>query len=50
MYKVEDAKAQSGKPTRVYTIEDGASYVFVALSTKGGYWMLTNEPMAQKLV
>lgn len=44
VYKVEDAKAQSGKATRVYTIEDGASYVFVALSTKGGYWMLTNEP------
>ena len=43
VYKVEDAKAQSGIATRVETIEDGASYVFVALSSKGGYWMLTNE-------
>lgn len=44
VYKVEDVKAQQGTATRATAIEDGASYLFVALSSKGGYWMLTNEP------
>ncbi len=44
VYKVEDAKAQQGTAIRVTAIEDGASYLFVALSSKGGYYMLTNEP------
>ena len=42
-YKVEDSKAQQGTAVRVDAIESGASYVFVAKSTAGGYWMLTNE-------
>lgn len=40
VYKV----ASESTATRVEAIEDGASYIFVAESTKGGYWMLTNEP------
>lgn len=43
VYKVEDAKAQQGTAARVDAIESGASYIFVAKSTAGGYWMLTNE-------
>ena len=39
LYKVTG----EGTATRVEAIEDGASYIFVAESTKGGYWMLTNE-------
>ena len=42
LYKVDEAS--QGTATRVTAIEDGASYLFVALSSKGGYWMLTNEP------
>lgn len=44
VYKVEDSSAQQGKATRVDAIENGESYLFVSLSTKGGYWMLTNKP------
>lgn len=40
VYKV----ASESTATRVEAIEDGASYIFVSESTKGGYWMLTNEP------
>ena len=40
VYKV----ANESTATRVEAIEDGASYIFVAESSKGGYWMLTNEP------
>ncbi len=44
VYKVEDGGAQSGTAARVESIESGESYLFVALSSKGGYWMLTNKP------
>lgn len=40
VYKV----ASESTATRVESFENGASYIFVAESTKGGYWMLTNEP------
>lgn len=43
VYKVDDATAKSGTAKRVTTIETGASYIFVSLSTSGGYYMLTNE-------
>ena len=39
LYKVNG----EGAATRVEAVEDGASYLFVAESSKGGYWMLTNE-------
>ena len=42
LYKVDEAS--QGTATRVTAIEDGASYLFVALSSQGGYYMLTNEP------
>lgn len=44
VYKVEDSGAQQGKATRVESIESGEAYLLVSLSTKGGYWMLTNKP------
>lgn len=44
VYKVEDSGALQGKATRVESIESGEAYLLVSLSTKGGYWMLTNKP------
>ena len=47
VYKVEDSSAQQGTATRVESIKGGEAYLFVALSSKGGYWMLTNEPYGE---
>ena len=47
VYKVEDSSVQQGTATRVESIKGGEAYLFVALSSKGGYWMLTNEPYGE---
>ena len=47
VYKVADATAASGTAKRVTEIQSGASYIFVALSSKGGYYMVTNEPYGE---
>ena len=43
-YKVEDSSAKSGTAKKVTEIKNNGAYLLVTKSSKGGYYMLTNEP------
>lgn len=47
LYKVEDSKAASGTAKRVDKVENNGAYLIVTVSSKGSYYMLTNEPYGE---